>query len=106
MKPVIVLTTVGTGFDAAALARELVDLRLAACVNIIDRIGSVYRWQGRVEDDVEQMLIIKTVDDQINALREVLFSRHPYDVPEFVVMEIGAIEGPYRDWLIAAVSPS
>ena len=106
MKPVLVLTTVGAGFDAAALAHELVELHLAACVNIIDRVSSVYRWQGRVEDDVEQLLVIKTVEEQVNALREVLFARHPYDVPEFVVMEIGAIEGPYRDWLIAAVSPS
>ncbi|HEU4521298.1 MAG TPA: divalent-cation tolerance protein CutA [Thermoanaerobaculia bacterium] len=106
MRPVIVLTTVGAGFDAAALSRELVELHLAACVNIVEQIRSIYRWEGRVEDDSEQLLVIKTVEEQIGPLRDILFARHPYEVPEFVVVPIERIEGPYHDWLIAAVSPS
>jgi periplasmic divalent cation tolerance protein len=106
LKPVIVLTTISASFDAASLARELIELRLAACVNIVDGLRSIYRWQGNIEDDSEKLLIIKTVEEQITALRDVLFSRHPYEVPEFVVVPIDRIEGPYRDWLIAAVSPS
>lgn len=103
MKPVIVLTTVGAGFDAAGLARDLVEQRLAACVNIVDRLRSIYRWQGKVEDDAEQLLVIKTVEERLASLREALFARHPYDVPEFVVLAIDRIEGPYRDWLIESV---
>lgn len=106
MKPVLVLTTVDVMFDAAALARDLVDLRLAACVNIVDGLRSIYRWQGKIDDESEKLLIIKTVDEHIGTLKEVLFSRHPYEVPEFVILPIERIEGPYRDWLIASVSPS
>ncbi|HVS30847.1 MAG TPA: divalent-cation tolerance protein CutA [Thermoanaerobaculia bacterium] len=102
-KPVIVLTTVGGSFDAPELARVLVEQRLAACVNIVERIRSIYRWQGKVEDDVEQLLIIKTVDEQLHELKEVLFLRHPYEVPEFVVLEIDRIEGPYLEWLLESM---
>ncbi|HUP44496.1 MAG TPA: divalent-cation tolerance protein CutA [Thermoanaerobaculia bacterium] len=106
MKPVLVLTTVDAAFDAGSLARELVDFRLAACVNIVDGLRSIYRWQGKIDDESEKLLIIKTVDEHIGALKEILFSRHPYEVPEFVILPIERIEGPYRDWLIASVSPS
>ncbi len=103
MRPVIVLTTVGATFDAAGMARQLVDERLAACVNIIPQLRSIYRWQGKVEDDAEQLLLIKTTAERLDALREALFKRHPYEVPEFVVLPIDRIEGPYRDWLVDAV---
>ena len=103
MTPVIVLTTVGTAFDVAALARELVEQRLAACVNIIPRIDSIYRWQGRVETDAEQLLLIKTTRERLDALRERLMARHPYDVPEFVVIQPDEIAEPYRAWLVASV---
>ena len=69
--PVIVLTTVGANFDARALARTLVEEHLAACINIVPGVTSIYRWQERVDEDGEQLLIIKTVDDNLQALREV-----------------------------------
>lgn len=103
MTPVIVLTTVAASFDAGPFAKHLVDERLAACVNIVPQIRSIYRWQGNVEDDGEQLLIIKTMADRVDALRDALFARHPYDVPEFVVLTIDRIEGPYRDWLADSV---
>jgi periplasmic divalent cation tolerance protein len=103
LTPVIVLTTVGTAFDVAALARELVEQRLAACVNVIPRIESVYRWQGRIETDAEQLLLIKTVDERVDALQSALMARHPYDVPEFVVMRMDDVRGPWREWLIESV---
>lgn len=103
MTPVIVLTTVAPSFDAASLAKHLVDERLAACVNIVPQIRSIYRWKGNVEDDGEQLLIIKTMADRVDALRDALFARHPYEVPEFVALTIDRIEGPYRDWLAASV---
>ena len=100
--PCIVLTTVGASFDVSPLVRELVERKLAACVNVVSDIRSIYSWKGSVGDDSEQLLIIKTVEENVDRLREALFARHPYEVPEFVVLKIDRIEGPYRDWLIAA----
>jgi len=105
MKPVLVLTTVGAAFDARSLARELVELRVAACVNIVDRVHSVYRWEDAVTEDGEQLLLIKTSDARLNELRQELFSRHPYDVPELIVVAIEDIAPSYAAWLLQAVAP-
>ena len=104
MKPVVVLTTVGADYDARAFARALVDLRLAACVNIVDRVTSIYRWEGNVSEDGEQLLVIKTADDRVAALREEILRRHPYDVPEFVVMPISDTSDSYGAWLLDSVT--
>ena len=104
MKPVIIVTTVGAGFDAHTLANELVDQRLAACVNIIPQVYSVYRWQGGVENDAEQLLLIKTSDERVEALRQLLFERHPYEVPEFLVFEADGVSQGYRAWLLESVA--
>lgn len=103
MTPVVVLSTVGADFDAAKLATRLIEARLAACVNITG-VRSVYRWKGKVEDDREQLLVIKTTDERVPALKEALFAQHPYEVPEFVILPVDRIEGPYREWLLEAVS--
>jgi len=102
--PVVVLTTVSADFDLGALASDLIEQRLAACVNIIGGVRSIYRWQGKIEDDREQLAIIKTVSERVAELRDALFARHPYDVPEFVVLPIDRFEGPYRQWLIDCVT--
>ena len=104
MKAVLVLTTVNTDFDARALAHALVEARLAACVNIVERIHSVYRWEDRVADDAEQLLVIKTNDARVTELREELLRRHPYEVPEFVVIPIAEISEAYGAWLGSAVA--
>ena len=104
MNPVLVLSTVGASYDASPLARDLVERRLAACVSVVDGIRSIYRWQGKVEDEGEKLLIMKTVEERVPELREAVLARHPYDVPEFIVVPVDAVEGPYREWLIEAVS--
>lgn len=104
MKPVIVLTTVGMSFDAAPLARDLVERRLAACINVVEKVRSIYRWKEAVEDEVEQLLVIKTVESKLDALRDALFARHPYEVPEFVVLRIDDLSPAYRYWLTGATS--
>jgi periplasmic divalent cation tolerance protein len=104
MKPVLVLTTVGADFDARALAHALVESRLAACVNILGSVHSVYRWEGRIAHEPEQQLLIKTVDARLDALREELFRLHPYEVPEFVVVGVAEASEAYGSWLIEAVS--
>jgi periplasmic divalent cation tolerance protein len=98
------MTTVAASFDAAAFARELVELRLAACVNIIGPITSVYRWHGAVEEDREQLLLIKSVDANIADLRRELLARHPYEVPEFVVTPIGETSDAYGAWLLESTT--
>ena len=100
---IVVLTTVGRDFPAESFAEDLVERRLAACVNIIDRIRSIYRWQGKVESENEKLLVIKTTDERLSDLRDHLLTQHPYEVPELVILR-GEVEGPYRDWLIDAVA--
>lgn len=102
MTPLIVITTVAQTYDAREIADELVSRRLAACVNILPQVYSVYRWEGRIEHDNEQILLIKTLDERVDELRDFMMKRHPYEVPEFVVINIDNIEGPYREWLINA----
>ncbi|HEX8254574.1 MAG TPA: divalent-cation tolerance protein CutA [Thermoanaerobaculia bacterium] len=104
MTPLLVLTTLGPDHDARALARALVEARLAACVNIVPRIESVYRWEGEVQTDAEQLLLIKTTDARVDALREELLKLHPYDVPEFVVLPIGATSDAYGAWLLQSTT--
>ncbi len=104
MNAVIVLTTVAADFDARPLARELVEQRLAACVNILPGMTSIYRWQGSLNEDAEQLLVIKTVDDNLHDLREALFARHPYEVPEFVVLAVASMSDAYGAWLLESAS--
>ena len=100
---VLVLTTIGADADARALTHALVEARVAACVNIVEHVHSVYHWEGRVADDDEQLLIIKTTDERLPALREELFARHPYEVPEFVVVPVSETSEAYGAWLLASV---
>jgi len=104
MTPVIILTTVGASFDLQQLAMDLVEQRLAACVNVIPRVHSVYRWQGKIEREDEQLLLIKTVDERVPALKKALLTLHPYEVPEFVVIEPREVAEPYRAWLLDATA--
>src|SRR4051794_7302338 len=104
MNAVIVLTTVTSDFDARPLARELVEQRLAACVDIIPGVTSFYRWKESITEDGEQILIIKTVDDNVDDLRKALFARHPYEVPEFVVLAVASMSDAYGGWLLESAS--
>ncbi|HYS53136.1 MAG TPA: divalent-cation tolerance protein CutA [Thermoanaerobaculia bacterium] len=103
MTPVVVLTTVGASFDPSEIATQLVEKRLAACVNIIPQVHSVYRWKDKIESDSEQLLLIKTVESQIDDLRDALFAIHPYEVPEFVVIRMDDLSSAYREWLISSL---
>ena len=104
MQPLIVLTTVGENFDARGLATLLVDERLTACVNIVPALYSVYRWEGKTTGDHEQLLVMKTASEKVEALRERLFALHPYEVPEFIVVAIDRIDDRYGAWLENALA--
>ena len=86
---------------AARIARALVEERLVACANLVANVRSIYRWQGRVEDDSEVMLVLKTHADRVEALAERLRALHPYDVPELVVLPVAGGLAPYLDWVRA-----
>ena len=94
----IVLTTLGADADAATIARTLIDERLAACVNILPPMTSVYRWQGKVEQDREQQIVIKTAQDRVRALQARLRQLHPYELPEFLVLDATASDA-YFAWV-------
>lgn len=96
---VIVLTTMPADDDAVVLARALVEERLAACVNVLEPMTSVYRWQGEVRQDRERQLIVKTRADLVDALRDRLPSLHPYDVPEFLVLPVADGSDRYLEWV-------
>ncbi|MFT5354847.1 MAG: periplasmic divalent cation tolerance protein, partial [Polyangiales bacterium] len=83
---VVVLTTAPNLGDAEHIARGLVELRHAACVNVVPGVRSFYRWQGSIEEDQEVQLVIKTTRACIEPLQAWLEENHPYDVPEFVML--------------------
>ena len=96
---VLVLTTLPADADATAFATALVEGRLAACVNLLAPMQSVYRWQGQIEQDTERQLIVKTARDRVDALWQRVREMHPYDVPEFVVLPIVDGNEAYLRWL-------
>ena len=95
----IVLTTTGSAEEARKLSRSIVERRLAACVNIVPQIHSVYRWKGQVEEATEWLLIIKTQAAAFERLRDAIKELHSYEVPECVMLEIAAGSKPYLDWI-------
>lgn len=97
----IVLTTIDNADAAARLARTLVELRLAACVNLVDT-ASVYRWQGKVESAEEILLVIKTSTERISELKDRLPQLHPYNVPELIVLPVTDGAASYLAWVLAA----
>lgn len=95
----LVLTTAGSDEQASAIARALVERRLAACVNILHGVCSIYRWQGRVHDETEELLLIKTDAGRVERVREALGELHSYEVPELLVLPVIGGDADYLDWL-------
>jgi len=102
----VVLVTAPTGEPAAAIASRLVEERLAACVNVVAGVRSIYRWEGRVCDDREDLLVIKTGADRLEALTARLKEIHPYEVPEVLALPVEAGAQAYLDWLTAETRPA
>jgi len=102
---VLVLSTIPADGDATALATALVDARLAACVNVLPAMTSVYRWAEGIEEAAELQLVIKTTRASVPALWETLRRLHPYDVPEFVVLPIVDGSEPYLKWMRDSTGP-
>ena len=98
----IVLVTTPDAEVAAQLARRLVEEGLAACVNLVPGVRSVYRWQGAVQEDAEILLIAKTRAALVDALAARVRELHPYELPEVIALAVAAGSEPYLDWVRGA----
>jgi|SRR5580698_9466523 periplasmic divalent cation tolerance protein len=100
----IAMTTVGSEEEAARIAEALVKEKLAACVQILPAMQSVYRWQGAICKDREWLLLIKTVVERVSSLEHLVRELHSYEIPEFLVLEVTEGSQPYLEWLATETS--
>ncbi len=96
---IVVLVTVPSRQVGDSIAASLVEERLAACVNLVGPITSIYRWEGTVNRDEEHLLIIKSTRRRYGALEERIRQRHPYDLPEVIALPVLAGLEPYLAWV-------
>ena len=96
---IVVLVTVGSEQEAETIATALLEERLAACVNVTSPVRSLYRWEGRIADDREWQLIIKTQARLFEALAARVRALHSYDVPEIIALPVLAGTTDYVDWI-------
>jgi periplasmic divalent cation tolerance protein len=101
----LVLSTAGSRDEAERLARALVEAQLAACVNLIPGLTSIYRWQGAVETADEVLLLIKTTAANVERVESALRAAHSYEVPEFLVLTPESGSEPYVRWLLESSQP-
>ena len=98
-EPIVVFMTTPNGEEAALLADMLVGARLAACVQILPEIESVYRWEGRIERQGEVLLLAKSSREKFSELEREVRALHSYETPEIVAVPVSAISMPYLKWL-------
>lgn len=103
-RALIVLTTCGNALDAEALARALVEERLAACVNVLPAVASIYRWDDRVHRDQESLLVIKTTSERFHAVEQTIQARSSYELPEVLAIAAERGSSAYLEWLRDAVA--
>jgi periplasmic divalent cation tolerance protein len=96
---VLILTTAGSNEEAHSIARQLVERRLAACVNIISPVTSIYRWQGKVEEAAEYLLLIKTAKSREAEVQDLIRQLHSYELPESISIAIDGGAPAYLAWL-------
>ena len=95
----IVLSTVGSEEEARKIAHHLVERQLAACVNIVPKIESVYRWQGKVESNREYLLLIKTSSEKFPEVRDAIRELHSYELPECIALAVEDGSSEYLQWV-------
>ncbi len=103
-RPIAVFITAPNKEEASRLADMLVERRLAACVQILPAMESVYRWQGKVERQGEVLLIAKTLNSKFADLEREVLALHSYETPEIVAVPLTALSEPYRQWLNASMT--
>ena len=105
MSAIVVIVTASNEDEAAKIGKFLVDERLAACANIIPKIRSIYRWEGRVQDDPEALMLIKSTDDKFEEIEARVKELHSYSVPEIIAIPIGAGSSDYLSWIETSTEP-
>ena len=103
MKINFIYMTAGSKDEARKIGKELVTARLAACVNILDNMNSIYMWQGEIQDDGEVVMIAKTIEDRVPALIEKVKALHSYDCPCIVAIPVSGGNQAFLDWIAAEV---
>ena len=102
MAVVVAFSTFPSAEVAAEVARALVGEQLAAGVNLVPNVRSIYRWQGAIEDATETLAVIKTTEDRLAAMQARLVALHPYDVPEVIALPIAGGHAAYLAWVTDA----
>ncbi len=95
----VVLTTTPTFEEAEALARKIIEAKLAACVQVLPQITSFYFWEDEVKKDSEQLLLIKTLPAKFDRLKDFIQENHSYDVPEIVALSAEKVAESYLNWM-------
>ncbi len=103
-EPVVVLMTAASSDEASRIARMLVEKHLAACVQILPQMESVYRWRGEVQSEKEVLLLVKTTKTRFDELEAEVRAIHSYETPEIVALSVVAISKPYLTWLRESIS--
>jgi len=95
----IILTTTASTDEAESLANGLVESRLAACVQILPKMTSVYGWEGKIANESEHLLLIKTLGEKYEGVEKYILDHHSYDTPEIVAMDAEKVSAGYLKWL-------
>jgi len=101
----VVLVTAPNAAVGRKIAKSALENRLIACANIVPKIESLYWWEGKIEKGNEVLILLKTTRDKLKALEASVLGNHPYDTPEFVVLDIARGNKRYLDWIAASVNP-
>jgi len=99
----VVLVTAPSAEEAARIARALVEEKLAACGNVVPGVRSIYRWQGKVCDEQEALLVLKLPAKRFPELRDRVVALHPYEVPEVIALRIEDGSEKYVDWIVQSM---
>ena len=99
----VIMCTCPDEATASKLAGGLVEEQLAACVNILPGIRSIYRWQGKISNDAEVLMVIKSLASRFEELESWLLEHHPYDIPEIVALPASRVSAEYRAWIESSV---
>ncbi|MGM9991467.1 MAG: divalent-cation tolerance protein CutA [Candidatus Bruticola sp.] len=95
----VVLVTVSSAYEAKSIALRVLESRLAACVNLVPKISSIYWWEGKIEECCETLMLMKTREDKLKSLIATIKQLHSYDIPEIVSLPLGASSEDYLRWI-------
>ena len=104
-KIILIMTSVGTEQQAVEISEELIARKLATCINIVPCLRSIYRWKGKVCEDTEYLLLVKTPEKLFEDVSEAIRDFHSYELPEILAMPVTAAEENFHRWVLQMVEP-